>query len=88
MSGFTRCTLSGYSCVTKPKLQALFDLNSAEIEEIQKLINRLVKNDNLAVDGKLGSETPRALEDWPRANGQTIDGGPTRQNLEKPRQAA
>ena len=88
MSGFTRSTLSGYPWVTKPELQASFDLSFAEIEEMQKRLNRLVKNANLAVDGKLGSKKPRALEDWQRANGQTIDGGPTRQNLEKLRQAA
>jgi hypothetical protein len=34
LSGFTRCTLSGYPCVTKPELQAPLDLSSAEIEEM------------------------------------------------------
>ena len=57
-------------------------------EEMQKLLNRLVKNANLAVDGKFGPKTTRALEDWQRANGQAIDGAPTRENLEKLRQAA
>jgi hypothetical protein len=88
MSGFTRCTLSGYPCVTKPELQAPLDLSSAEIAEMQKLLNRLVKNANLAVDGKFGPKTTRVLEDWQRANGQAIDGAPTRENLERLRQAA
>lgn len=88
LSGFTRCTLSGYPCVTKPDLQAPLNLSSREIEEMQKLLNRLVKNAKLAVDGKFGPKTARALEDWQRSNGQTIHGAPTRDNLEKLRQAA
>ncbi len=88
LSGFTRCTLSGYPCVTKPELQAPLDLNSSEVEEMQKLLNRLVQSTNLVIDGKFGPRTARALEDWQRANGQTIDGAPTRENLEKLRQAA
>ena len=88
LSGFTRCTLSGYPCLAQPDLQAPLDLSSVEIEEMQKLLNRLVKDANLVVDGKFGPKTTRALEDWQRANGQTIDGAPTRENLEKLRRAA
>jgi hypothetical protein len=88
LSGFTRCTLSGYPCVTKPELQAPLDLSSAEVQEMQRLLNRLVKTANLAIDGEFGPKTARALEDWQRTNGQTIDGAPTRENLEKLRQAA
>ena len=88
LSGFTRCTLKGYPCVVKPDLAVPLDLSTTEVKEMQRLLNRLVKSAKLAIDGEFGPKTARALEEWQRANDQTINGAPTRENLEKLRQDA
>jgi hypothetical protein len=89
LGGFMRCTLTGFPCVTKPKLlpPPEFGLSRREIREMQRLLNQLVPKSRLRIDGRFGPKTAAALEHWQRKNDFAADGLPNQTNLQRLRQA-
>lgn len=83
--GFTRCTLTGFPCATRPQLEGVLELSKGEVEEMQRLLNRF--GYDVEVDGAFGGKTAYALERWQRSRKLVPDGLPTRENLEKLRKA-
>lgn len=90
LGGFTRCTLTGFPCVTKPEPvpEPATDLIAKDIREMQRLLNQLVPKAKLRIDGKFGPKTADALERWQRKNDFAVDGLPNQVNLERLRKAA
>ena len=89
LGGFTRCTLTGFPCVTKPEPipEPATDLTAKDVREMQRLLNQLVPKAKLRIDGKFGVKTADVLERWQRKNDLAVDGLPNRENLEKLRKA-
>lgn len=58
--GFTRCTLTGFPCATRPHLDDVLELSRAEVEEMQRLLVRF--GYDIETDGVFGGKTAYALE--------------------------
>jgi hypothetical protein len=86
LAGFKRCTYSGFPCARKPVFEGVYELSTAEIQEMQRLLSKLGFYKG-AADGKFGERTSDALQRWQRSKKLDEDGLPTRDNLEKLRKA-
>jgi hypothetical protein len=81
LAGFKRCTYSGFPCARKPVFEDVYELNTSEIMEMQRLLAKAGYYKSGA-DGKFGEKTSEALQKWQRAKKLNEDGLPTRANLE------
>jgi hypothetical protein len=82
LAGFKRCTYSGFPCARRPIFEDVYELNTSEIQEMQRL---LIKAGYLkgSADGKFGDKTAEALVRWQRGKKLEEDPTPTRANLDK-----
>lgn len=67
-----RCTYSGYPCSPQARVESHWP--SIETEEIQKLLKACKYE--VAVDGKIGAETRRAIKEFQAMHGLEADGLP------------
>ncbi|MEO1204715.1 MAG: peptidoglycan-binding domain-containing protein [Pseudomonadota bacterium] len=81
LGGFTRCTLSGFPCITKPTVGQVTTLTPVEIREMQQLLNSAGIRPKIKVDGKFGPKSIASMERWQRRNNHPVDGLPSKKNL-------
>ena len=81
IAGFSRCTLSGFPCARPVVLDGVYELSSAEVQELQKLLNKYLKVKG-SVDGKFGEKTGRYLEQWLKIKNSNNEPLPNRANLD------
>lgn len=81
LAGFKRCTFNGIPCARTVVLEGVYELNTAEIQELQKLLNKYLKVKG-SVDGRFGEKTGRYLETWLKTKNIKAEPEPTRSNLD------